>query len=384
MRQYIGFHLRPGEYAVPITAVREIVNLPEITALPQSSPVLAGIADLRGTVIPVINVKRLLDIEDRANGEAKIVVITAGRLTFGILVDHITGVIGIDDNAIESPESMGQNRADQVEGVAKLNGKLIVLLNTRKLIPLDDLSLLDEATASTPGREAPGGDGLPPQVHDARRFFEQKAADCRDPRLSLFDDMMKFMEAIAARDYRSADETMQTLVRSSQGELFKEVGRVTRKLHDSVRGFRDAIDPRIRELAGSDMPNAVDRLRLVIEKTEEAVHTTMGIVEKHILRMDELASHVRRLEGPEESVAYLKKYKYDLEDDLTLIVTTQSFQDLTGQTLKKVIDLVNDVESELVKLIATFGVALEPGAPKPVPEKVSQADVDDLLREFGF
>jgi chemotaxis protein CheZ len=71
---------------------------------------------------------------------------------------------------------------------------------------------------------------------------------------------------------------------------------------------------------------------------------------------------------------------------MTTILTTQSFQDLTGQTIKKVIQLVTDIETELVKLIATFGVKIEAGAAVPVAvvEKVNQADVDDLLKEFGF
>lgn len=384
MQQYIGFQLRPGEYAVPITAVREIINLPEITALPQSSPTLTGITDLRGTVIPVINVKRLMGIEGNGDGGGKVIVIAAGRLLFGVLVDGITGVINVDDNTIESPETMGPGRTEQVEGVAKFNGRLIVLLSPRRLIPLDDLKLLDEAE-NAPAGESAGSEDRRDQVHDARRFFERKAVDAHDPRLALFDDMMKFMEAIAAQDYDAADKAMQALMRQGRSDLFKEVGKVTRRLHDTIQSFKDAIEPRIKSFAGTEMPNAVDGLRLVIDKTEEAAHRTMNIVEKHILRMDELSSHVRKIEAPEESVAYLKQYKNNLEDDLTLIVTTQSFQDLTGQTLKKVIDLVNDVETELVKLIATFGVVDEPGAPpKPVPEKVSQADVDDLLKEFGF
>ncbi len=83
---------------------------------------------------------------------------------------------------------------------------------------------------------------------------------------------------------------------------------------------------------------------------------------------------------------YLKKFKGDIEDDLTEILTTQSFQDLTGQTIKKVIKLVGDIEEELVKLIATFGVKMEPGlrAEMTNPEKVSQEDVNDLLKDFGF
>jgi chemotaxis protein CheZ len=112
----------------------------------------------------------------------------------------------------------------------------------------------------------------------------------------------------------------------------------------------------------------------------------MGIVEKYILSMDDLSSHVRNIKEPQESVEYLKKFKNELEDDFTEILTTQSFQDLTGQTLKKVITLVGDIEEELVSLIATFGVKTEQAGKSEAAaaESVSQAGVDDLLKEFGF
>ena len=101
--------------------------------------------------------------------------------------------------------------------------------------------------------------------------------------------------------------------------------------------------------------------------------------------MDDLSTHIRKIKEPEASCAYLRDFKHNLEDDLTEILTTQSFQDLTGQTLKKVITLVGDLEEELMRLITTFGVkvsGLHTG--DKGPEKVSQAGVDDLLKEFGF
>ncbi|HIJ60030.1 MAG TPA: hypothetical protein HPP56_05380, partial [Nitrospirae bacterium] len=102
----------------------------------------------------------------------------------------------------------------------------------------------------------------------------------------------------------------------------------------------------------------------------------------------ELANHIRNLREPEESVAFLKDFKNRLEDDLTEIITTQSYQDLTGQTIKKVIKLVGEIEAELVRLITSFGVKIDTKAKVEEDglshEKVSQADVDDLLKEFGF
>jgi len=198
--------------------------------------------------------------------------------------------------------------------------------------------------------------------------------------------IVDFMEAVSNHDYEKAEEIMNRINVRGQDELFKEVGRVTRKLHDSLKSFKEAIDPKLKDLAAVEMPNAIDRLQFVIDKTEEAANKTMGIVEKYILSMDELAGHIRNLQGPEESITFIRGFKNRLEDDLTEILTTQSFQDITGQVIKKVIGLVGDIEEELVKLIATFGVKVEDGRKSEAvtPEKVSQTDVDDLLKEFGF
>jgi chemotaxis protein CheZ len=102
--------------------------------------------------------------------------------------------------------------------------------------------------------------------------------------------------------------------------------------------------------------------------------------------MDDLAANIRKLQGPEDAVKYLKDFKNRYEDDLTEIITTQSFQDLTGQTIQKVIQLVADIEKELVGMVAAFGLKIDMGAKESeeVREKVSQAGVDDLLKEFGF
>jgi chemotaxis protein CheZ len=198
--------------------------------------------------------------------------------------------------------------------------------------------------------------------------------------------MVVLLNAVTSQDYDKAEESIQKIIKDSQGDLYNEVGKVTRKLHNAVKSFKESIDPKLSELAKNEMPNAVDRLNFVITKTEEAANKTMSIVEKYIMKMDEVADQIRKVQGPPETISYLKQFKNELEDDLTVILTTQSFQDLTGQTIKKVIALVAELETELVKLIATFGVTIEAGAAikVPLPEKVNQADVDELLKNFGF
>ncbi len=391
--QYIGFTMNSNEYTIPILKVQEIVNVPQLTKLPQAPPYIEGITNLRGRIIPIVNLKKMVGLQGEAVGE-KVIVITSGRIIFGVLVDGITGVVSIKESEIEPPTDF--NTSDIVSGVAKVDDKLVVLLDTKRLIPTEDMSLFEDEIFEVKDEgdkvevvkrvEGIGGEMLVKEVLDAKDFFERKGMDSKDPRYALFDEMVGFMNAIANQDYDKADEAIQSIMKKGQNDLFKEVGKVTRKLHDAIRSFKEALDPKLRDMAITDMPNAVDKLRFVIDKTEEAANKTMGIVEKYTLSMDDLASHIRNIKEPEESVNYLKSFKNSLEDDLTEILTTQSFQDLTGQTIKKVIKLVGDIEEELVRLIATFGVKIDQGvkADVPAPEQVSQSGVDDLLKDFGF
>lgn len=227
------------------------------------------------------------------------------------------------------------------------------------------------------------------QIKNAKEFFDKKRGNANDPRDALFNHIVQFMDAIAANDHGQADEAVQNIIRDSQGGLYKEVGKVTRKLHDSIKNFKDGIDPKIRALAINDMPSAVDKLEYVIAKTEDAANKTMAIVDKYLLAMDSLGDHIKRVDGPAETTVFLERFKSELEQDLITILTTQQFQDLTGQNIKKVITLVAEIEHELIKLITTFGDINPPDSaiaavPVEQPETVSQAGIDDLLKELGF
>ena len=397
MQQYIGFHLNDSEYSIPILKVREIISMPEVTRMPQSLEYIEGVTNLRGSIIPIVNLKKLVHLGDDRNLGAKVIVVASGRMTFGILVDDITGVITIEESAIEPPEKFMNGNMEQIEGVAKLKDRLVVLLDTKHLIPGEDMSAFDDVIMDVKESgdgtvevmkkvQTIAGETTIKETLDAKQFFEKRGVQPNDPRYMLVDDLMNFMDALSSNDHEKADQAMQSIVKKGQSELFSEVGKVTRKMHDSIKSFRDALDPKLKDMASIEMPNAVDRLQYVISKTEEAANKTMGIVEKYLLKMDDISAHLRKLDGPEESISFLRTFKNGLEDDLTEILTTQSFQDLTGQTIKKVIKLVGEIESELVRLIATFGVKVEAGAAAEVPvaEQVSQSGVDDLLKDFGF
>jgi chemotaxis signal transduction protein/chemotaxis regulatin CheY-phosphate phosphatase CheZ len=394
MRQCIGFLLNENEYIIPILKVQEIIKIPQITKMPGVPYYVEGITNLRGRVIPVVNLKRLLSLPEETEGN-KVIVISSGKITFGALVDNITGVVNIDESTIEQADEFMQHSQSQIEGVARLNDRLLIILDVKKLIPTEDQSIFEEEIVNVIEEgdkveivkkvSTMAGEVTVSEVMDPVKFYEGKGISKDDPKYILLTEITNFMNAVSSGDYENADKIMNSIIQKSQSDLFKEVGKVARKLHDSLKSFREVLDPKLKEIAVEHMPRAVDQLQMVIDKTEEAANKTMEIVEKYILKMDDLANHIREIQGPESSVQFLRDFKNSLEDDLTEILTTQSFQDLTGQVLKKVIALVGDLEVELVRLITTFGLKFEEKEPvKKEVEKVSQEDVDELLKEFGF
>ncbi|MGQ9569272.1 MAG: protein phosphatase CheZ [Thermodesulfovibrionales bacterium] len=390
--QYVGFNIGNNECTVPLLKVREIINIPTITKMPQSPPYIEGLTNLRGNIIPIVNLRKLINL-DGDNTPDKVIVLSDEKLNFGILVDGVTGVINIDDSAIEPAENiLNKENINYFSGIAKLPDRLVCLLDTKKLLLFDEMNIFEGYTDIIGDKEEQSVKTAPIKMSEGVKEFsdikdltEKMGIDEYDQRYIIFTDLINFMNAAANQDYIEADKAIQNIMKKGQSELFAEVGKVTRKLHDSLTAFRESINPKFKEIATVEVPNAIDRLQFVIDKTEEAANKTLGVIEKYILNMDELASHIRNIKEPEDSVTYLRGFKNSLEDDLTEILTAQSFQDITGQTLKKVIKLVGDIEEELVRLITNFGLKIEQRAiTETASTNISQNDVDNLLKEFGF
>lgn len=411
MQQFIGFNVNSSEYMLPILKVREIISMPVITELPHLPSYVRGISNLRGSIIPVVNLRNLLDSSAVDDTGSIVIVIATGKIIFGIIVDSITGVIKVDEANIEPPEKFINNDVDRIKGVANINNKLIVLLNTEKLLPIDDITLLEETIVKvsdshdegkvvvTKEINTIGGKVTVKELHDAKEFIGDKFNDS-DSNSRIFNMMLEFMDALSIKDYSKVEEILGNMVNATDSSLFNEVGKITRKLHDSIEDFKGAIDSGLEKFTKTDVPNAVDKLQFVINKTEDAANKTMGIVERYFEESDEFSSHIETLKGPEDSIDYIKSFKDALDNDMTDILTAQQFQDITGQTIKKVIKLVHTLESELLSLITQFGMQVTPeieNATKNIPkddglpelgnddaEKVSQSDVEALLGEFGF
>ena len=203
-------------------------------------------------------------------------------------------------------------------------------------------------------------------------------------------------------------------------QLFQELGKMTRDIHDSIMKFR--MDSRISDLAETDIPDARERLEYVITMTEKAANTAMGVIEEGSPVAEKLSTEAGVLKGQwqkfrkrELSADELRSMGKDVEtffdesevmmskllSGFTEILMAQDFQDLTGQIIRQVINLVDEIETNLVQLIKIQGETQAKEEPvkeqemkldgPQVPGKETsddvmkgQDDVDDLLASLGF
>lgn len=223
--------------------------------------------------------------------------------------------------------------------------------------------------------------------------------------MGIVEDVQSLLEAVIMGDIQKAEKYVMKFSGLGGKDLFVEVGKITRKLHDSLREFQENINPRLKNLPIGELPDASDKLQWVINKTEEAAERTITLVEKHLGYQEKVSAIIKQLqqslekagglkEEDAQALDYLKTMNQELPKDLMDILIAQDFQDLTGQIIKRVIHLIADIEKQLVKILTIFGVKMESapkseGAQGPAIKKdetvvTDQSEVDDLLKGFGF
>ena len=144
-QQLVICDLASETYGIDIEAVREIIHVQEITQAPQSPKFVEGIIDLRGQVIPVVNLRERFNLsEGDRNKDSCIVVVDIEGRGIGLMVDAVTEVLSIDSGSVVLPSSIIMT-ADSVylRGIAKLEGRLIILLDLQRVLPdreRDDLA----------------------------------------------------------------------------------------------------------------------------------------------------------------------------------------------------------------------------------------------------
>lgn len=212
-------------------------------------------------------------------------------------------------------------------------------------------------------------------------------------------DVQVLLEDLEAGDVIAAAAQLDKLTHMREHELYTELGKMTRNLHETLKSVDDI---ELMQQVKHDLPDISERLNYVMESTEEASAKTLGASENLAAILAQMETLMQQI--PAESAEEFKPLLEQASNEVTNIMMTQSYQDLTGQVLNRIMIVVGAFEHSLVDLITRSGHSLEQVPERKVNEHdnelkgigpnvtkssqkdamKSQDDVDDLLADLGF
>ncbi len=149
--QLVTFKLGEEQFAVDILKVQEINRMKAITKIPNTPHHVEGVVNLRGKVIPIVNLRKKIGLPEKENDEqSRIMIMEIQGLTMGLIVDAVDEVLRIPAGIVEpSPTvSMGMETG-LIKGIAKLEDRLIVLIDLKSLFGIGDIALIEDVSGQT-------------------------------------------------------------------------------------------------------------------------------------------------------------------------------------------------------------------------------------------
>ncbi|KHE71277.1 chemotaxis protein CheW [Halobacillus sp. BBL2006] len=137
----IVFQLNDEEYTIPVDQVGSIERMMPITRVPSTAPFVKGVLNLRGIVTPVIDLRKRFDMEPfEQTSQTRIIVVTLSDIVVGMIVDAANDVLDLKEDTIEPPPKViGTIEAEYIQGIAKLERRLLLLLDMDKVLSKEEI-----------------------------------------------------------------------------------------------------------------------------------------------------------------------------------------------------------------------------------------------------
>jgi purine-binding chemotaxis protein CheW len=146
--QFVGFHVGDEEFVINILCVQEILRTQQLTRVPNSPECMEGVMNLRGKIIPVIALRKRFGLEEALpDKQNRIVVVEVRGSVFGFAVDAVSEVLRLSANSVEPPPRLGLVEREYVSGVGKLGDRLLILLDTDRLLSNPEQEMTSTAAA---------------------------------------------------------------------------------------------------------------------------------------------------------------------------------------------------------------------------------------------
>ena len=160
--QVVGFRIGRETFGLPISMVREIIRVPDITAVPNAPDYIEGVINLRGRIIPVVDLrKRFGEKSFEANKKNRVVVVELETRAIGLIVNSASEVLRISPSEIEQPHNVfHEGELDYITGVGKLKGRLVMLLDLNRVLERGELKRLEDAADSAASAPTVGAERI--------------------------------------------------------------------------------------------------------------------------------------------------------------------------------------------------------------------------------
>jgi len=143
-KQYMTFSLEEI-YGIELKKIKEIIRYQELTIVPETPDFILGVLSLRGIAVPIIDLRKLLNLQEREVDEYSVIIVMeiSGRL-IGLLVDSVSDMISIEDKEIKPPMKFSSKKSRQfVGGMVEKDNKFIMLFAVDKLFSSDEINMID-------------------------------------------------------------------------------------------------------------------------------------------------------------------------------------------------------------------------------------------------
>jgi purine-binding chemotaxis protein CheW len=143
--KYLTFHLAKEDYGIEIRYVTEIIGIQKITEVPDMPAFVKGVINLRGKVVPVMDVRTRFGMPPREYDDRTcIIVVDVDDKSVGLVVDKVNEVADVPDQQIEPPPRTNRESTRYIQGLGKIGNEVKILLNVQRLLYSDDLAMLGE------------------------------------------------------------------------------------------------------------------------------------------------------------------------------------------------------------------------------------------------
>jgi chemotaxis signal transduction protein/chemotaxis regulatin CheY-phosphate phosphatase CheZ len=403
MHQLLSFRVGEMECAVDLSLVDEVIRCTQMASFPGLAGTVVGAIHRYDTFLPVVDLRPQFEATKRIpDDRSRILILHAAGYSLGLLIDALGEIMYSSSRAVQSPPAwMSALNLPYIQGLGSVEGRWFLVLdpsgllqgNTRSvdLAPWPSAALSSEDDHKQPG----------PEASPARRPWRYKVP--RQP-LEAEEPAVELQSTLDAQSLKELEEMARAM---SEGDFHRQV---CSKVHGELENLAASIgktmsnlqllDPSVRISAERDIPAASRQLSDVVKSTEEATNTIISLTDTLMDHQATLGESIEKLklQKPrsreyQDLIDQIEQLHMEDEKTLIEIVTSLSFQDLTGQRINKIVTMVATVQAKLRDLIQAFGIKVDESFKDPVPVpspepsaeeagKLAQDSVGSLLNQL--